>query len=291
MPETSAFRLGCMTLPYAKQPFARALEGIARAGYGAVALWPVHEGNAAFDPERPGEAARLAAQLRRHGLQPVMLVGTQYLEPAQPLARAERALAFAAEAGIPEVLTLGVWGYRRFPDEPLSSAEMAPKHAAFVERLRALAPTAARLGVTITLKPHTGDTATGPILANTLVEIDSPQVCASYDPGNVRFYEGVAPEEDIEPLLASGPSSAPRLFSLIAKDHRGARAEADFPIPGEGEIDFARLFARLREAGYSGPVVVERADGRDRAPLAPEELDRRLERARVNLERLIAGAG
>ena len=72
----------------------------------------------------------------------------------------------------------------------------------------------------------------------------------NYDPGNVRYYTGAVPEEDIEFAL-------PRLGHFHLKDQRGGKGVADFPPLGEGEVDIPRILRRLRETGFSGPVCME----------------------------------
>jgi sugar phosphate isomerase/epimerase len=68
----------------------------------------------------------------------------------------------------------------------------------------------------------------------------------------------------------------------------------DFPIPGEGDVDFASIFTTLRSANFTGPVVVERLDGANgefNANSPIEVLDERVKAARINLERLLVQAG
>ncbi|MNI54079.1 hypothetical protein D3C73_1089560 [compost metagenome] len=64
----------------------------------------------------------------------------------------------------------------------------------------------------------------------------------------------------------------------------------DFPVPGEGDVNFSSMFATLKAAGFTGSVVVERLD--DRSELTSiEVLDQKVARARVNLQRLLVSAG
>ena len=84
---------------------------------------------------------------------------------------------------------------------------------------------------------------------------------------------------------------AQQTVALVMKAHRGPRAHPDFPVPGEGEVDFARILRSLRAAGFAGPLSVERVDGTDRGPIPAHEVDARLARARRNLERLLAEVG
>ena len=53
----------------------------------------------------------------------------------------------------------GVSSYRPSPAEPLPAETLARLHAEFVADMRTVAPDAERAGVSIMLKPHSGDTA------------------------------------------------------------------------------------------------------------------------------------
>ena len=55
---------------------------------------------------------------------------------------------------------------------------------------------------TIALKPHMGLTATSWEQLDTLARIGSPAVRACYDGGNVHYYEGLSPEEDLKEIAA-----------------------------------------------------------------------------------------
>lgn len=276
-------RLACMTWPYAQYSFERALIGIAGAGYRYVSFGLPHEGKQVFDASVPGEAERIRRLLDKYNLQPVTLISTDALAPDIPFECAVRRMEFACELGVTELLSLGVSGYREFPDDPLRPEELAHLSEAFNEKFRHVAEEAGKRGLVVSVKPHTGNTAAAREINETLQQIASAHVKVSYDPGNVRFYEGIDPAIDIQGV-------ANNVVSLIAKDHRGARAEEDFPIPGEGDVDFPLIFSTLRSAGFAGPVIVERFDGRG-ASLAADKLDERAKMARVNLERIVADAG
>jgi len=280
---TASVALACMTWPYRDHPWERALEGIAAAGFRHVSLGLPHQGTQPINDAAPGEAARVRAVLDGFGLTPVSHVSTDALSPSQPEDAAIRRMDFLQELGVTELLSLGISSYRRFPAEPIAEEELTPRYAEFVERYRRHGAEAERRGMVITLKPHTGNTATAQVVLDTIAAIGSPAVQGCYDPGNVRFYEGIDPAEDFPPL-------ARHSASFVAKDHAGARAEADFPVPGEGDCDFAAMFAELYGAGFSGPVIVERLDGRGEG-MTVEEIDARVARSATNLRALLAAAG
>lgn len=278
-----------ITLPYSHLPFERALAGLAAAGYRYVGFGLRHEGEYVPQIDAPPEEwDRVAALCERYGLKPLTIFSRAAVKDASQTREIEickREIDHVARIGIPYMTSAGIWGYKSFPDVPLTQEEMAEPHRAFVQAMQILGEYAASRGVTIVLKPHTGDTATAPILLQTLAEIDRPAVKAFYDPGNVRFYEGLDPAEDILAIKGDMPL-------LCAKDHRGERAVADFPVPGEGEVNFPAIFAHLRSIGFDGAVTVERIDGRDKASeLTGDEIDARMRRARENLIRLAAEAG
>jgi sugar phosphate isomerase/epimerase len=276
-------KLACMTWPYNRYPLERALVGIARAGYKFVSLGLPHEGKPVFDDGAEGEAARTLRLLDKYGLEPVTWISTDALSPQQPIEKARQRMDFVKALGVEELLSLGTTSYRRFPSEPISDEEMKPINEAFAAKYRLVGEEAEKRGLVVTIKPHTGNTATAQVIADTLREIGSPAVKASYDAGNVRFYEGVDPAEDF-PLISR------QTVSFIAKDHRGARAEADFPVPGEGDVRFREMFAELKNVSFSGPVIVERLDGKG-GSISAEELDERVARARANLERMLTETG
>ena len=283
MKHSPTVKLACMTWPYTQYSFERALEGISRAGYRYVSFGLPHENKPAFTDDANGEAARIARLLERYRLEPVTLVSTDAFVPGQTVERIRSRLEFAKALGVEELLSLGTTSYRKFPGEPCSDEEMEHLNEQFARQFQIVGEEAARMGLTVTIKPHTGNTATASILAETLEQIGSPAVKACYDPGNVRFYEGVDPLDDFQRITD-------RLVSFIAKDHQGERAEANFPIPGEGDVDFPALFAELKSADFSGPVIIERLDGAGGQFLA-EDWDYRIERARLTLQQMLLSAG
>lgn len=278
-------KLACMTLPYIKYSFERSLQGISEAGYRYIAFGLPHADGDVPDENDPQAVTKLQRLFDQYGVEPIMLVSTNQLAPGQTIERARQRFETAKALGIPELLSLGVWGYKEFPNTPLPSEELQMKVDSFAARFREVAKLAEEYGIVVTLKPHTGNTATAQHMIDTIASIGSPWVRASYDPGNVHYYEGIDPVEDMQKLQVS------QLTSFIAKDHRGGRAVNDFPIPGNGDIDFVAMFRQLNQGDFSGPVVVERVDGTNVATPTVEELDATIREARIQLEALLKDAG
>jgi sugar phosphate isomerase/epimerase len=276
-------KIACMTLPYYNYPFERALAGIAGAGYRYVIFGTPHQGELVPEENDHYALTKVKLLLEKYGLTPVMLLSHAQMEIDQPIERAYQQLRIAKTLEIKEINALGFWGYHHFHDQPLNGEEYRQKNEQFIAYFRKIAGEAERLGITVSLKPHTGNTANPEILRNTLDRIGSPFVKACYDPGNVSFYEGLRPEINF-PLIASDT------VSFIAKDHRGGLRHRDFPVPGEGDVRFADLFGMLKSAGFNGSIVVEKLDGSGEK-LEAEQLDHLILKARLNLERLIREAG
>jgi sugar phosphate isomerase/epimerase len=92
--------------------------------------------------------------------------------------------------------------------------------------------------------------------------------------GERVVYEGICPDPDL-------PDLAPDVRAVCVKDHRGGRAEANFPVPGQGQVDHDAMFATLFRCAFRGPVALERVDSRDDAAAIPPELiDQRIGAAR-----------
>jgi sugar phosphate isomerase/epimerase len=268
--------LGVHTLPYRKEPLERALQGIAQAGYRLVGLYTDHAGSPII-PLDPS-AAQTAALLRSitgYGLTPVTMFARRgAMEQMEPL-RAD--LDLCAALGMPLLQAAGPWPFVS-ADKRKGEMRWYGEIERLLRHLAAAAPEAAQRGVTIVLKPHRGATATGADLVDVIERIGSPAVRACWDAGNVRFYEGLDSEDDLE---QSGV--APFVKSVCIKDQRGGQGVADFPVPGDGEVDHPRMLRILTAAGFSGPLLIERIDNQPTA----EAIDAALVRAHAYLAPLV----
>jgi len=75
----------------------------------------------------------------------------------------------------------------------------------------------------------------------------------NYDPGNVAWLENRDPLDELDVI-------GPLIANVHVKDLKPLKKGAAFPewVPaGEGMIDYAEHFRKLRELGYRGPVSLE----------------------------------
>ena len=278
-PESGAqrYRLGCQTLPYRAHSLARALEGIRRAGYRYVLVSHMHQGRPVFSPALSSAArAALRRQIAEAGLAAFMgFVGlTKNITDPAGLKTCLEELDLCAEFGIRTVVSIGPWYYTRYPNVPKRARDWDKECEAFYEALEKAVRHAESVGVTITLKPHTGITATAKACLEVVKRVVSERLKICWDAGNVSVYEGIHPDPDL-------PDLAPHVKAVCIKDHLGGRAERNFPVPGTGQIDHELMFRILFGAGFSGPIAVERVDGReDATQMAAEEIDKRIAAAR-----------
>jgi len=272
-PEKTRFQIACMTLPYGRFPFDRALKGIKGAGYEFVALGTSHtvDGKSAaiLKGDDPAEKAKeIGAQCRDAGLEPLMMFSGIYPENEKGLEVLTNKLKQAAAAKIPQVLT---FGHTKGGNKKL-----------WIERFKLLGPIAKDLNVLLVVKQHGGETGTGESCAEITREVDHPNVKVNFDAGNVMDYNDVDPIPDLKKCAAE-------VRSFCIKDHRNFPKDEDCG-PGLGEIDHYKLLASVAYTGLPMPLCCENIF----APVVPrpekpEGVDAMARRAREFLEIVIAG--
>lgn len=229
------------TIVFAPYPLDRALEGLAAASYraceiGAVKGWFEH-----IDPDTVSDAevARIASKLVDLGLQPVSLSGHTQLQTAEGKARFGRAIDIAAALGMRVVNT--------FTGDASTEAE----RESFFQNVADLCDHAAKYGLKIGMETDSNMLPTAHDGLAILDRIDRPDTLGfNYDPGNVVYYAGADPSEDIRLAL-------PRMVHFHLKDKIGGKGVFNFPPPGEGELDLPRLLQLAADARYAGPISAE----------------------------------
>ena len=273
-PAPTVFQLACMTLPYRPFPFERALAGIRQAGY-RYAAWGTSHTSASgrtapvLDVEAPAaEAASVARRTREEGLEPVMMFSTVHLEAEGAERVHARRIEQAAAARIPFVLTFG----KTSPGE----------YERVIRTLKQAGPLARAAGVTVLIKQHGGNSATGEDCARILREAGEESVKICYDAGNVLDYENKDPIADIGKCWLDV-----RAFAI--KDHRNTPKDEDCG-PGFGEIDHYKLLAPVMRTGLTMPLAFENIfEPLVPRPAAPEGVDALARRAREYVETVLRG--
>jgi sugar phosphate isomerase/epimerase len=268
------FQLACMTLPYANFPLERALKGIASAGYKYVAWGTTHQNSPGRkDPviaaDAPAsEAKRLSEHCRSMGLQPVMMFSEIYVAAPESVRVHTRRIEQAAAAGMAFVLTFG--------------AIKPGQNEIWIRNLKELGPIARGAGVTIVIKQHGGNTATGADCARIVSEVGDEGVKICYDAGNVLDYNNDDPLADIQTCWKE-------IRAFAIKDHRNTPKDEDCG-PGFGEIDHYKLLTPVMKTGLTMPLAFENIfEPLVPRPADPSGVDALARRSREYIESVIAG--
>lgn len=217
-----------------------ALSGLAEAGFENVEIGAVKDFLPHLDPDAlgPGEIAAAQDLLDRYGLRCVSMSGHAPLHTEEGLARLRRVLNAGAELGI---LVLNTF---------TGDAETPEEVETFKENVRRIADESQERGIRLCIETDSNLLPTAEIGVRLLDEIGRDWIQINYDPGNVVYYTGARPEEDVKLGLD-------RYGHFHLKDQRGGKGVLDFPVLGEGEIDLASILRDLAASGFSGPVSME----------------------------------
>ena len=228
------------TICFKPYSLEEALRGLAAAGFEDVEIGAVKGFLEHLDPDALGPAEIAAARelLDRHGLRCVSMSGHAQVHTDEGLGRLRRVLAAGAELGI---LVLNTF---------TGDGEGDEEHAAFLANVRTIAAEARVAGIRLCIETDSNLMPTAEVGVRLLDEIGDDWVGINYDPGNVVYYAGVRPEEDIKHALG-------RLGHFHLKDQRGGKGVLDFPPLGEGELDLPAMLRDVRASGFSGPVSME----------------------------------
>jgi L-ribulose-5-phosphate 3-epimerase len=234
-------RLAGHTNSYHTYSLTEALEGIAAAGFRYVELSSVRGWTEHVPLDADAKTlSSIQRQLNTLGLVPVALSGHSDLTSKAGLADGLLALDIADRMGI-SIMNTAIGGhYSENEDE-----------AAFMGNIGELADAAAAKNITLGIEVHGDITSSGKKAIPILEKIGRSNVKLNYDTANIEFYDGGTKAVDDLPV------SAPYLVFAHLKDHIGGAREWNFPAPGEGQIDFAKVLELMKAGGFTGPVSVE----------------------------------
>lgn len=183
------------------------------------------------------------------------LLGSEHLaDEALALERLRRNCQMARDLGA-DLLVVHLWG---LPD---SDAHIERN----LERLPACLDVAQEYGVTLAVETIPCTVSDPLTLAQAAIACD-PRCAIALDSEFLAFHDQVEAVVDADWLWEGAQdnqkdSQSERVRHIHVKDYDGVPVSADgrrrYLHPGEGSIDFARLFAGLRERGFRGNVSLE----------------------------------
>jgi len=217
-----------------------ALRGLAEAGFENVEIGAVKGFLEHLDPDSlgPREIQGTRELLDRYGLRCASMSGHAALHTDEGLGRLRRVLAAGRELGVVVLNTF------------TGDAETAEQIETFRGNARTLADEAQAAGIRLCIETDSNLLPTAEVGVRLLDEIGNDWIQINYDPGNVVYYTGARPEDDVKHGLQ-------RIGHVHLKDQRGGQGVLDFPALGEGEIDIPSILRDLAGSGFSGPVSME----------------------------------
>jgi sugar phosphate isomerase/epimerase len=125
----------------------------------------------------------------------------------------------------------------------------------------------------LVLKPHGGGSGASEEIRRCLGRVHRPNFKVWYDAGNILYYTGKDPVEELKPIVQ-------HVTGFCAKDCTGEKGGVMIPF-GAGKVDFIAVFKELKKAGFNGPTFVECAGGRTFAEVTDSARANRLFLERV----------
>jgi len=230
--------IGCFNRAWTKWSYDDALDGIAAAGYRLTGLLSSHRGelftSAAASPEYlDGLKKRIAQRELAVNVSAIRLRPEAAL--ADNIADLRKQIENAARLELKFMLTFGV-------DKP-------ELYADFYRLMADAAAQAEKRGLQIVLKPHGGASGASEEILRCLEKVGHPNFKIWYDAGNIIYYTGKDPQTELGPI-------ARHVTGFCAKDCSGPKGEVMSQF-GTGKVDFKAVLAKLKSAGFNGPLMVE----------------------------------
>lgn len=239
--EKMSWPIGCFNRAWTKWSYDEALDGIAQAGY-KITGFLTPQGGEAFTSSlaTPEYLASLKKRIAERGLTANMT--TIRFKQEVPLegniSDLRKQIENAARLELRYMLTFGVdkpEHYENFYRLMADAAAQADKHH-----------------IQITMKPHGGGSGASEEILRCIDKVSHPNFKIWYDAGNIIFYTGKDPVAELEPI-------AKYVTGFCAKDCAAPKAEVMTQL-GTGKVDFQKVFAVLKKAGFNGPIMLEGSD-------------------------------
>jgi sugar phosphate isomerase/epimerase len=264
------WQIGCFNRPWVDEKagwtLETALDGIRDAGYRVIGLLTAFKGEPFIGVDAtPEYLETLKQKIAARNLKAIMgAIRTKTaLSVADSIKDVRQQIDNAKILALGHLLTFGVDDPKHYEDYYKVMADAAPY--------------AQERGMKLVLKPHGGGSGAAEEIMRCLDKVNQPNFKIWYDAGNIIYYTGKDPVEQLKPIVQ-------HVTGFCAKDCAGVKGEIwlDF---GKGRVDFPAVFALLKSAGFNGPVMVECcAKGS-----APEETTAGAKRNREFLVKLFAG--
>jgi sugar phosphate isomerase/epimerase len=256
--------IGCFNRPWTRWSYDEGLDGIKAAGYRVTGLLSVHRGEAFTSAAAtPDYLDALKRRISTRGL--TVNMTAIRLNPSAPLGDAIKDLRMqidnASRLDLEYMLTFGV----DRPEDYENYYRLMADGAAYADKRR----------IKVVLKPHGGGSGASEEILRCMENVAHANFKVWYDAGNIIYYTGKDPLAELEPVVKY-------VTGFCAKDCPAPKGEVMSQF-GTGKVDFKTIFARLKSAGFNGPIMVEGVA----VGATPDETTSNARANREFLERLI----
>ena len=135
------------------------------------------------------------------------------------------------------------------------------------DRLRRIGDIVQQHGVAIAMETHPDLCENGDKQAAVMAAVNHPAVGVNFDTANIYYYN-----EDIDTVVELAKSKE-YVKSVHLKDTPGGFHDANFPVFGEGVVDFKSVFEITNSIGFHGPFTME-LEGPKMHADRPEEMEK-----------------
>jgi len=119
------------------------------------------------------------------------------------------------------------------------------------ERWRKTADYAQERGVTLSVETHEPFGHNADVAVETMQDLNHPAVRMNFDTANIYYYN-----HDVD-AVEELKKEIDYVVSVHLKDTHGGYHDANFPVLGEGIVDFPEVFRLLGEKAFAGPYTME----------------------------------
>lgn len=237
--------IGCFNRPWTKWSYDETLDGTKAAGYTMTGLLsPTKDDVFTSANATPEYLAALKAKIAARGLKVNMtaLRVKTALPLAEAIADTRKQIANGHTMGVEFALTFG-------EDKP-------ERYAHYFKIMSDAAAFAQERGIKLVMKPHGGGSGSSQEIVTAIKTVGHANFKIWYDAGNIIYYTGKDPVEELKPIL-------PHVTGFCAKDcsvevDAAGKRKPDVMIQfGAGKVDFSAVFKTMKSGGFNGPIMVE----------------------------------
>ncbi len=257
--------VGAFDRPWVKWDVETRLRGIREAGFPIVGLLTKSKEEPFVASEAtPEYLDGLRKKIAASGLQAHMAAirVPNALPLAEQIKDVRQQLENARFLGLEFVLTFGV-------DQPAH-------YESYYKVMADAAAFARERAIKLVIKPHGGGSGAAEEILRCLRQVNHPNFKVWYDAGNIIYYTGKDPLEQLKPI-------AEHVTGFCAKDCATTKGDVFIQF-GEGKVNFLAVFQELKRAGFKGPVMLECCKLGD----TPEAVTANAQANREYLEKILA---